>query len=454
MEITKFVNRKEELGNLENLWETNKAQFVVVYGRRRVGKTELIKRFTNNKESIYFFAKLESEKEQLSNLSSFFGDFFNDDVIKKSPLTSWDSVFEYLHRHNKKLIFVIDEFPNIVQSPRILSVMQQYWDEKLKNSKIFLILCGSSLSMMERYIFDYKTPIYGRRTFDLKLPPLKLKDTRDFFPDLSLEERIKIYSVLGGTPSYLLEFSKNIDNTIVNIVKKRSFLYREPEFVLREEVKEPRYFMSILHALSTGINTVGEIVNHTGIDKGIVGKYLSILIDLDLVGREVSITESWKSRKSLYFLKDNFFNFWFRFVYSNLQQLEYGTDSFLYVFKKNFNTYLGFIFEKICKEFLIENSGLLPFRFTKLGRWWYKDKEIDLVALNEETKEIGFFECKWKDLKEKEARKILRELKQKSKFVDWNLDKRKEYFGLIGKKIEGKNKLRKDGYLVFDLKDF
>ena len=403
---------------------------------------------------MYFLAKLESEKGQLYNLSSIFGDFFKDEVTKKSPLTSWESIFEYLYKQNKKLVFVIDEFPNIVQSPRILSVMQEYWDEKLKNSKIFLILCGSSLSMMEKYIFNYKTPIYGRRTFDLKLPPLRFKSVCKFFPDLDLEEIVKIYSVLGGTPSYLLEFSEDLENTILNISKKRSFLYREPEFVLKEEVNEPRYFMSILHAVSTGLNNVGEIVNYTGLDKGIVGKYLSILMDLDLVKREVSITDTWKSRKGLYFLKDNFFNFWFRFIYSNLQQLEYNPEYILSDFKKNFNSYLGFIFEKICKEFLIENKEKLPFQFTKIGGWWKKDKEIDLVALNEDKKEIGFFEVKWKNLKEKQAMKIFDELKEKSKFVEWNLDNRQEFFGLIGKKIENKPKLRREGYLVFDLRDF
>ncbi|RLG15214.1 MAG: ATP-binding protein [Candidatus Nanohalarchaeota archaeon] len=453
MEITKFINRKEELSGLESLWDSNKAQFVVVYGRRRVGKTELIKRFAKDKTAIYFLAKLESEKEQLHDLSSVLADAFNDAVIKNSPMTSWESIFEYLYRQDKKIVFVIDEFPNIVQSPRILSVMQQYWDEKLKNTKIYLILCGSSLSMMEKYIFDYKTPIYGRRTYDLKLPPLKLKDISEFFPAIGIEETIRIYSVLGGTPSYLLEYKGTLDNTLINIVNKRSFLYREPEFVLREEVNEPRYFMSILHAISTGLNTVGEIVNYTGIDRGIIGKYISILIDLDMVEKEISITDTWKSRKGNYFLKDNFFNFWFRFIYSNMGQLEYNPDFFIPGFKKNFNTYLGFTFEKVCKEFLVENSKLLP-GFTKMGRWWHKNKQIDIVSLNEETKQILFTECKWKNLKEKQAIRILKDLEEKSKYVDWNIGKREEYFALIAKNIENKAKLRKQGYLIFDLDDF
>ncbi len=451
MQITNFINRQDELNNLDKLWMRDKAEFVVIYGRRRIGKTELIKQFIKDKPAIYYFARLESEKDQLDRISATFSEFFSDLVIKKSPLTAWDAVFEYLYQKNERVVLVFDEFPNIIQKPGILSIIQEYWDEKLKNSKIFMIFCGSSLSMMEKYVFDYKTPIYGRRTYDIMLQDLKLRAVCEFFPGMDIEDIIKIYCVLGGTPAYLLEFSLSLEDTISNITQKRSFLHREPEFVLREEVSEPRYFMSILHAISTGRNKINEIVNSTGLKRGVVGKYVSILRDLDIIKREVPITEGWKTRKSLYHIKDNFFNFWFRFIYSNMQEIEQNPEFAMADINKNFNTYAGFIFEKIAKEILVEKT---PVKFQKIGRWWYKDIEIDLVGLNEETKDIGFFEVKWKSLDAGDAKRILNKLKNKSREVKWNNEERNESYGIIAKKINGKETLRKEGYVCYDLVDF
>ncbi|MBN2013837.1 MAG: ATP-binding protein, partial [Candidatus Altiarchaeota archaeon] len=391
MQITKFVDRADELANLERLWQRGRAEFVVVYGRRRIGKTELIKKFIEDKPSVYYLARLESEKDQLDRLSLSLSDFFDDPVLRKSPLRSWDAVLEYILRQNRRFVLVFDEFPNMVLSPRILSILQDFWDGRLKNSKVFIIVCGSSLSMMDKYVFQYRTPLYGRRTLDLKLDDLSMSDVCEFFPSHSVEKVARIYAVLGGTPAYLLEYSSSLDETIGNIVFKRSFLYREPEFVLREEVNEPRYFMSILHAVSVGKNRVNEIVDLTGLDKGVVGKYLSILQDLDLVRREVSVTENWKTRKSIYSIKNNFFRFWFRFIYSNLQEIERNPESVFSSLKRDFNPYLGLVFEGVAEELLYREK--LPFSLSKIGRWWHRDLEIDLVALG--RKEAAFFEVKW-----------------------------------------------------------
>jgi AAA+ ATPase superfamily predicted ATPase len=452
MQITKFINRLEEIKLLNDKWKKNNAQFIIIYGRRRVGKTELIKQFIKNKKGIYFLGRLESKKDQLERISEHLSDFFSDSVINTSPLNSWEAVFEYITNKNEKFIFAIDEFPYVVKtSPEILSIIQEYWDEKLKKSKIFFILCGSSLSMMEKYIFDYSTPIYGRRTFDIKVPPLSFNNITEFFPKNNIEENIKIYSILGGTPAYQLEYEKNIDDTIKKIISKQSFLLREPEFILREEVNEPRLFISILHAISIGKTSVGEITNQTGLDRGIVGKYISVLIDLDLIIREVPVTESWKSRKGNYYIKDNFFNFWFRFIYPNLHHIELNPVVVENIIKKELDSYIGRIFEDICKQFLIKNK---LFASLKIGKWWYKDEEIDIVGLNEDKKEINFFECKWKKLSYDQSLKILKKLKDKSVSVKWLNDTRKEYYGIFAKKIEKKDEIKKQGYFAYDLDDW
>ncbi len=451
MKITKFVNRVKEIQLLNNKWKTNNAQFIVIYGRRRIGKTEIIKQFIKDKKGIYFLGRLESKKDQLERISNHLSEFFSDSVLNTSPLNSWEAVFQYISNKKDKFIFAVDEFPYVVKtSPEILSVIQDYWDNKLNKSKIFFIFCGSSLSMMEKYIFDYSTPIYGRRTLDIKVPSLSFIDLQDFFPKNNLEENVKIYSILGGTPAYQLEYEKNIYYTIKKLTSKQSFLLREPEFILREEVTEPRLFISILQAISTGKTSVGEITNHTGLDKGIVGKYLSVLIDLDMVRREVPVTDSWKSRKGKYYIKDNFFNFWFRFIYPNLHHVEINPIIVENIIKKEMNGYIGQIFEDICKQFLITKRVC---SHSKIGRWWHKDKGIDIVGLND-NKEIVFFECKWKNLDYNQSLKILEELKTKSQYVKWHNSKRKERFGLFAKKFEKKNELRKQGYLIYDLDDW
>ena len=452
MKITKFVNRCEELELMDNSWKKDKAQFVVIYGRRRIGKTELIKQFMKDKSGLYFLGRLESKKDQLERISRILSDFFSDSVLKMSPLNSWDAVFEYIFEKDKKIILTFDELPYMVKtSPELLSVLQDYWDNKLRFSKIFLIVCGSSLSMMERYVFDYNTPIYGRRTLDMKISSLSFDDVQRFFPGIKLTDAVKVYGVLGGTPAYLSEFEKDIYTTIKKIYSKQSFLFREPEFILREEFSEPRLFFSILHAISIGKTTSGEIVNQTGLERGVVGKYLNVLMDLDLIKREIPVNASWKSRKGIYSVKDNFFNFWFRFIYPNLEYIETDPEFVLQIIKKEMNSYLERLFENIGMQFLIK-KGILP--ASKIGKWWHKDKEIDIVALNETKKEISFFECKWKGLQSDQSLKILKELKEKARYVEWSDEQRTERYGLIARKIENKNDLREKGFLVYDLEDW
>jgi hypothetical protein len=211
-----------------------------------------------------------------------------------------------------------------------------------------------------------------------------------------------------------------------------------------------------LKSIAFGNTKIGDIINDTGLERGIVGKYLSVLIDLGFVRREIPITEGKKSRKGLYKISDNFFKFWFRFIYPNLEYIETRqTDKLLRKIKNQLNAHVGETFEEISKEFLMElnKTNKLPLNFTKIGKWWYKDKEIDIVALDEEKKRITFFEVKWSKINYREAVSLLKELKETSQFVPWLNEERDECFGLIAKRIEDKKKLKKQGYFAFDLED-
>ena len=453
--IDNFINRKKELMMLEERFRSNKPELLILYGRRRVGKTELIKQFMKDKPHIYFLSDKTHEKEQLKEVSKKIGEFFNDKLLINRGFGSWIDIFEYLNEKLKnRIIFVIDEFPFLMTANKaISSIFQKGWDEYLQNTKIFLILCGSSIAMMEKGTLSYKSPLYGRRTGQWKLEPLNFYETEEFFPNYSMERTIEAFSILGGIPAYLKQFDDMKDifyNIKEKILRKDSFLYNEPEFVLREELKEPKTYFSVLKNLSFGKNRLNEIATSLGMERNKVSMYLSVLENLNIIERIIPITEKHphKSRKGLYFIKDNFFKFWFRFVFPNRGDIEEGNVESVLKNKimPNFNQSVSLVFEDICTQ-IIRRKPL--FNIEKIGKWWYKDKEIDIVALNDNTKEILFCECKWQD--KINAEKILSELKEKSKFVDWNKDKKKEYFAIFAKSF--KKKIGENNVFCFDLKD-
>ncbi|NJE10471.1 ATP-binding protein [Thermococcus sp. MAR1] len=453
-----FINRKTELSMLRERLGRGKAEFIVVYGRRRVGKTALLLEFLRQNGGVYLLARETSEAENLRRFSQRIAEHFNDGFLAKNPFQSWDAFFEYLSQKSKeRLIVIIDEFPYLVKAnPALPSIIQEYWDLKLSKSLIYLIICGSSVSMMER-LLGYKSPLYGRRTAQLKVNPLGFFEARAFLPGYPIEDFVRAYGILGGTPAYLLEFddSKSIEENLKSYFRPDSFLYGDARFVLMEELDEPRNYFAIMESLARGKTTLGEIMNGTGLERGTVGKYLSVLMDLGFVRREVPVTASRKSRKGRYYIADPYFAFWFRYVHTNEDLVETGQGDLLAeLVMDDLNEYLGWVFEEVARQFLIElnKTGKLPFRFTKIGRWWRKGEEIDLVALNEREKQALFVETKWKDLSKREAMGVLKDLKRKAGLVE--LEGWEHYYGLVARGVEGKEGLREDGFVIWDLKDF
>ncbi|MCD6559424.1 MAG: ATP-binding protein [Palaeococcus sp.] len=453
-----FINRVEELNILEERLRKGKAEFIVLYGRRRIGKTALLLEFLRRNGGIYLLARETSTHENLKRFSGRIASYFGDSFLRKNPFRSWDAFFEYISERseNRRLVLVIDEFPYLVKgSPELPSILQEYWDLRLKESQIYLVICGSSISMMEK-LLGYRSPLYGRRTAQMKLKSLGFFDARAFLPGYSAEEFVMAYGILGGTPAYLLESddSKGIAENLRGYFRPDSFLYGDALFVLREELEEPRNYFAIMEAIAKGKTTLGEIMNDTGLERATVGKYLSVLIDLDLVKREVPVTASRKSRKGRYRIKDSYFTFWFRYVYPNADMVETGMgDELVEVVMDDLNTYLGFVFEDVAKEFLmrLNRSEKLPFKFTKIGRWWHREGEIDLVALNEREKKALLVEVKWKRLNEREARGILKDLERKSELV--GLDGWEKSYGLVAKGVKNREGLTENGWLVWELKD-
>jgi hypothetical protein len=456
-----FADREQELRFLENHCKTKTAELVVIYGRRRIGKTELALKFSKNKPHMYFLADRRPEKDLIHELTQRMGTYLQDESFAKLAIKDWIDLFQEFTKWNKpdKTIIIIDEFPMLIEANHAIpSIFQKIWDQNLKNTPTMLILLGSSIAMMETEVLDYKSPLYGRRTGQWKLDPLKLFHLKPFFPKYDHEQLVNVYSCLGGVPAYLQRFDPDKsfwENCEEKILKKGEFLYEEAEFLLREELREPRNYSSILKAIAQGAKSYGEILNLTNMDKSMLSKYTSVLEDLGFIKRTYPIGIKPKPRKGLYTIADNYLAFWFKYVFPNKTELETGnTDTVLSKIQEGFNTFLGHAFEQAASEFLTEakRQKLLPFSFTAMGKWWFKNNEIDLIATDEEKHAVTFFEVKWSALSKQDCKKILGILKSKASIFRW--DRKKEGFGIIAKKIAEKQRLRDEGYIAFDLRDF
>ncbi len=448
--ILKFIDREDEIRELERLYSEGRAHFVLIYGRRRIGKTELVRQFIKDRKSFYFLARKEPMELEIERLVKSFNRKFNVFIEAESL----EDFFKEIKGFGK-LVFVIDEFPYWVEEDKSTpSIFQYIWDEILRDSKIMLILLGSSISTMES-LMSYKNPLYGRRTAQIKLSTLKFFHLREAFPRYSWEDLVKVYGTIDGIPAYLQYFDDSLsveENVEHNFYRKVSVLYEDAERLLKDELREPIVYLNILKAINDGKTKLTEIANEAKVAVTNLPKYIKTLETLDLVYKEFPVTVRERKRFGVYRVRDFYYRFWLRFVYPYRDDIEIGAISFE-DFREDFNTHLGEVFESVAREFLIRMNERqkLPFRFTKIGRWWDKEEEIDLVALNSLKGITGVFETKWKHLKAIDAEKVLRKLEEKATRLN---PKGEVYFGLIAKRIEDKESLREMGYLAFDLNDF
>lgn len=435
----RFINRESELNFLNEKWQRDEAQLIIIYGKRRVGKTELSIQFTKDKPHIYFLCERIAMHSQLRKFTEMVSEYFKDEFLPPDGFRDWETAFKYIANKNKKIAVIIDEFPYLVETDRAIpSSFQKAWDMHLKNSKVYLMLLGSSISMMEQTTLFYKAPLYGRRTGQFLIKPFKFREIKEMFPHKSFEEVLAVYSIVGGTALYLNKFHNRDYLEVVkeDMLRKGQPLYEEVEFLLREELKEQRNYFVILEALSLGKHKVSEIINETGFDKGTVSRYISILNDLQITKKEIPITETVpeKSRKGIYLIDDNFFSFWFRFIFRNRSLLEENRiNEVVSKIKAAMPELLAKNYEKISGEIFLDSivNERLPFNFESHGRWWDRNEEIDLVAINNSTNEILFGEVKWSD--KLVGINIYEALKSKATKVIWGRKNRKEYFALFSK---------------------
>ncbi len=432
-----FFDRKKELAFLEEKWCDPRPQFIVLWGKRRVGKTELVKQFMSDKPHLYFLSESTNEREQLKRFSQSFGNLFQEPLLKTRGFSEWEESFQYIKEKGLRFVLTIDEFPYLIESNRsIPSLFQKAWDEYWSKSSLYLILLGSSITMMENDVLGYNSPLYGRRTGQWKVEPMTFDAVSHFRSGNSFEDRLMHYSIVGGIPAYWNHLSKEKDvflNIKDHLLKKGEVLYEEVEFLLREELREPRYYFALLQAIAQGKRKLSEIVNATGLNTATANKYLSVLIDLHIVEREIPITEEkpLKSKKGLYRISDELCHFWFKHVFPKKGDLEMGKrDNVLKHIQEGFSQHVSLIYEKLALALLPQYSDHF-FEFSRIGKWWDSKDEMDIVALNPDLDAILFGEVKW-TLKPM-GTDIFEALKEKARRVKWGTENRKEYFCLWSK---------------------
>ena len=453
-----FYNRTDELESLQAAYESPGHALFVVYGRRRVGKTALLKEFCADKPYLYSLAAQEAESRQREKFVEQIATHYDERVPQ---IDNWDDAFEYL---GEKLaadpcVVVIDEFPYLVEENDSLpSYVQAFVDEQLQETDAMVVLCGSSVSTMESEVLGHESPLYGRRTGQLDLQPFSFEQARAVI-DYSIETAIQSYAVTGGTPMYLtlFDYDQPLDENIQSqILSPTAVLYNEPEFLLRTELRNPARYLSILEAIALGHTTPNEIAGATGIDPGPLSKYLQTLRTLRFIERQVPVTASAKkSKRSRYRVADEFLRFWYRFVEPNRSSIEEAPDIvFDRTIAPELPDHMAMTFEDVCREAVwksIRQEVLGP--YSEVGPWWYGEHEIDIVALAPSDDRLLFAECKWTN--EPVGHELADTLAAKTEHVRWGPDSRDERFALFSRSgfVDGLKRDLDDRWTLFELSD-
>lgn len=405
----KFLGREKEILDLEKEYARD-GGFVVIYGRRRIGKTTLIKQFIKSKTAFYFLATKEVESQSMKRFAGVIARTTGNSVMQKAAFSDWLDLFQAVadYKPNEKKVLVIDEFPYLVKvNDSFPSILQNAWDEILKDSNVMLILCGSLISMMKKHALSYESPLYGRRTAQMRIAPLPFTTVYEN-QKLSFEEAAEQYSITGGVPKYMEFFSDGqplYEQIKENVLSKNGFLYEEPNFLLTDEVQVPTNYFSIIKVIADGNHKLGTIAGILGLETSALTPYLKTLSELGFIEKQVPVTEknAEKTRKGLYFISDNFLRFWFRYVYPykgelELDNMQISLDELDKDFKEKF---VAFAYEDICKEIFARlcSDKAIDFTPSKIGSYWLNDKsgntQIDVMAVDTVNKRLFAGECKY-----------------------------------------------------------
>jgi AAA+ ATPase superfamily predicted ATPase len=410
--MTRFVGRQRELAELNTLLAEPGPQFLILYGRRRVGKTTLLLHWAQESgvPFVYWVANRLSPALQLRSFSQALYNATHPETPADAEFTypSWEMALVQAVElaAEQRLILILDEFPYVAEAePGLPSVLQNTWDHRLKATQIFLVLAGSHIGMMTG-LLHYHAPLYGRFTAHLHLKPLPFAATAEFLPRYPAAERVAVYAILGGIPAYLERFDGALslaDNVKRHIFRPTGIFRVDPLFLLQDQVREPRNYLSVLHAIGGGAHTLAEIAEASGLPKQNASTYLARLADLHLVERRTPVTiplkERERSRSGRWHLSDSYLRFYFRFIIPNQRALELElVDAVWADVHEQLRAFIGLTaFEELGREWVLAQarSGRLPFAPEDVGSHWSAEVQVDVVAINWREKAILLGECKW-----------------------------------------------------------
>lgn len=374
-----FYGRDDELEELNRRYRTKGFQFIPVYGRRRVGKTALIDEFIKDKTAIKFTAVKGSYNTNMRLLSSIVLG------VKNAPVMEFENILEVMHSRfgGERYIFVIDEYPYLVGSDESVTGILNNFIESHLDSEVFIILSGSSMSVMKNQVLGVKSPLYGRRTGQMRLSPFPFAEIGHFLPSYSDQERLIVYGLVGGIPWYLSFFDdgKSLkDNIIDNLINPYAVLNKEATLLFAEELVSPVAYLDVISSIAKGHNRVGEMATDAGLETSRISVLLKDLILLEIVERIRPIDDP-KSKRTVYRIKDHYLRSYFRFIYPN--NVEVGRDRYEEAYDEimeDMDAYMGHVFEDACSEYVGRTCR-------EVGTWWGTDgsrrtkEEIDIAAL-------------------------------------------------------------------------
>ena len=438
-----FIGREAELAFLQSKYEEKGGQLIVLYGRRRVGKTETLREFCKGKPHVFYSCTQSTDKVQLAKFSK---QVFKEDIPAKkyiSEFADWESALRSvldLPYGDRKKMLIIDEFPYMCKGNKsIPSILQNLWDAELKDQNVMIVLCGSAMSFIEKELLAEKNPLYGRATGIYKMTEMGFYDAIKFFPNYSDEEKVLSYAILGGIPHYLRQFNPELsvaENIKRNILTKGCVLYSEVDFLLRQELRETGIYNVIIEAIALGNTKLNDIFQKTQIEKTKLSAYLKNLMELGIIYREFSMDDQVKEQanvqRGLYKVADNFFRFWYAFVFPNISELESGDAGgiFRHIVRPELDNYTSYIFEDVCKAFLRRKNRKeeLPFYFSKIGRWWNKSDEMDIMAVDRLKKNYILGECKYRN-----QAFAMSDLRNMQKKISWQKKDINVYYWIFSK---------------------
>ncbi len=407
--MSDFIGRERELDLLNRYQLRDDASLLVVFGRRRVGKTSLLTHWLQRQtaEGLYWVAQPTSAVAQLRQFSQV----IYQQAYPQSPVpdtftySSWDQALLAVAdlAREKRFTLIIDEFTYLLgRTPELAGVFQNMWDHHLKDTMLLLVLCGSHLGMMQKHILSYQAPLYGRAAAQLHIQPLFFGSTKSYFPDYDVAQRVAIYAMFGGIPAYWerIDQTRTIsDNIRQQLLTPNNLMQAEPRLLIQDFVREPDNYVALFNAIANGNRTQKRIIEYTGLKQGHVSQYLSTLEKAGFIERRVSITAANHSRRSHYHITDPYLRFYYRFLASRQSQLALGVqEPALEEVKRHLLDFIGrHTWEELCREWVLRAGayGVIPFLPDRVGSFWNKSVEIDVVGINRMAHTLVLGECKW-----------------------------------------------------------